>query len=244
MRLDRFIAHRAAMSRKHAGAAVRAGRVTVDGAVETDRGRRLHVGQEVGLDGETLGPLQADPHLHLMLHKPTGVLTATTDAHQRTVLDLLPLPWRHRAPSPVGRLDKDTTGLLLLTTDGPLLHRLTHPRRHVPRTYVATVTAGLGPASVKAFSEGLTLGDGTLCRPAEIRPTAEERWDRVLVVLHEGKHHQVKRMIACCGAEVLTLHRQEMGPLALDAELDPGASRLLTDDEVRVLRALSPPSDP
>ena len=167
-----------------------------------------------------------------MLHKPAGVLTATEDRKQPTVLDLLPPELRRIGLAPVGRLDKDTEGLLLLTNDGELAHRLLSPKYHVEKRYFARVDGELSAADTEAFARGMTLGDGLECLPAglEVLP------DRVCIVtLREGKFHQVKRMLAARGAPVLYLKRLSMGPLTLDDSLAAGAYRLLRAEEILAL---------
>ena len=169
---------------------------------------------------------------YVMLHKPAGVLTATEDRKQPTVLDLLPPELRRIGLAPVGRLDKDTEGLLLLTNDGALAHRLLSPKSHVDKVYYARVEGTLEPADTAAFAAGMTLGDGLCCLPAglEILSPGE-----ALVTLREGKFHQVKRMLAARGAPVLYLKRLSMGPLTLDDSLAAGAYRLLRAEEISAL---------
>ena len=169
-----------------------------------------------------------------MLHKPAGVLSATEDSRQQTVLDLLPPELRRRGLSPVGRLDKDTEGLLLLTNDGALAHRLLAPRSHVDKVYYARVEGALEPADAAAFAAGMTLGNGLECLPAglEILSPGE-----CLVTLREGKFHQVKRMLAARGKPVQYLKRVQMGNLTLDPALELGQFRFLTGDEWKSLGA-------
>lgn len=171
-----------------------------------------------------------------MLHKPAGVLSATEDRSQPTVLDLLPPEMKRRGLFPVGRLDKDTTGLLLLTDDGPLAHGLLSPKKHVDKVYLARVDGQVDGADAAALAAGLTLGDGTVCLPAGLEPLGDG--STCLVTLQEGKYHQVKRMLAARGKPVLTLHRLRMGPLTLDEGLKPGKWRFLTPRERAELRGL------
>ena len=163
-----------------------------------------------------------------MLNKPAGDLTATEDRRQETVLDLLPPELRRRALSPVGRLDKDTEGLLLLTNDGQLAHRLLSPKSHVDKVYYARVDGALEPGDIAAFAAGMTLGDGLECLPAGLEILSPTE---ALVTLREGKFHQVKRMLAARGKPVLYLKRLSMGRLRLDPALAPGAWRMLTEEE-------------
>lgn len=226
-RLDRFLAHALDISRGDAQRLLRAERITVHGEVVRDAS--LHVVDGVALDGE---PVHAFGRVVLMMHKPPGVLTATRDPSDRTVLDLVPRHLKPRDLSPIGRLDKDTTGLLLLTNDGQLNHRLTHPKRHVPKTYVVHFEGTLAPDAIARCVSGLTLEDGTLLLPAELTLNAPGHAE---LVLHQGVHHQVKRMIAVLGGAVTALHRRRFGPLDLDPALAPGEVRALTDGELAAL---------
>jgi len=226
-RLDRFLAHALDISRTDAQKLVRRERVTVAGELVKDPS--MHVVGEVELDGD---PVIAFGRVVLMMHKPTGILSATRDPSDRTVLDLVPKLLKPRDLSPIGRLDKDTTGVLLLTNDGQLNHRLTHPKRHVPRTYRVTFEDGLESDAVARVAAGLTLEDGTELMPAMLERLSETE---ARLVLHQGVYHQVKRMIAVLGGTVTALHREGFGPLALEASLAPGQVRALTDAEIASL---------
>ena len=194
-RLDKIIANRGAASRREVKDLVRQGRVLVNGVPASAPDMKVAAETAViTVDGVTLS---AERYLYLLLHKPAGVLTATEDKRQPTVLDLIPETYRRRDLAPVGRLDKDTEGLLLLTNDGELAHRLLSPKYHVDKRYFARVDGELSAADTEAFARGMTLGDGLECLPAglEVLP------DRVCIVtLREGKFHQVKRMLAARGA--------------------------------------------
>ena len=185
---------------------------------------------QVTVDGQAVAWAE---HRYLMLWKPAGVLTATEDRRQKTVLDLLPAMYRDLFP--VGRLDKDTEGLLLLTDDGALAHRLLSPRHHVDKVYLAEVDGDVDAADVEAFGAGMVLEDGTRCLSARL-----ERLGPGLcrVTLREGKFHQVKRMLAQRGKPVLRLKRISMGPLQLDPGLAPGEFRPLTEQELLELEEL------
>lgn len=230
-RLDKIIANRGIASRREVKELVRQGRVLVDGVPAS--------APDVKVSAETVAitvdgvPVSGERYTYLLLHKPAGVLTATEDSRQRTVLDLLPPELRKRGLSPIGRLDKDTEGLLLLTDDGELAHRLLSPKYHVDKRYFARVDGPLDQADVDAFAAGMTLGDGLMCLPAGLEPLAE---GTCIVTLREGKFHQVKRMLAARGAPVLYLKRLSMGPLTLDAELPIGGWRELTAEETASLR--------
>lgn len=225
-RLDKIISATGKKSRREVREMVRQGRVLVDGKPAPAADMKVDPQTAVILlDGEPLG---YEKFTYVMLHKPAGVLTATEDRRQETVLDLLPPELRRRALSPVGRLDKDTEGLLLLTNDGQLAHRLLSPKSHVDKVYYARVGGALEPGDIAAFAAGMTLGDGLECLPAGLEILSPTE---ALVTLREGKFHQVKRMLAARGKPVLYLKRLSMGRLRLDPALAPGAWRMLTEEE-------------
>ena len=229
-RLDKLLAGTGKWSRREVKALVRQGLVRVDGRLAASAEDKLdQAAAIITVAGETIA---LHRFTYVMLHKPAGVLTATEDRKQPTVLDLLPPELRRIGLAPVGRLDKDTEGLLLLTNDGELAHRLLSPKYHVDKRYLARVDGELSAADMEAFARGMTLGDGLECLPAglEVLP------DRVCIVtLREGKFHQVKRMLAARGAPVLYLKRLSMGPLTLDDSLAAGAYRLLRAEEILAL---------
>ena len=219
-RLDKIIAGTGKYSRREVKELVRQGRV--EEKVDADAACLL-------VDGQSL---DCRRYTYLMLHKPAGVLSARVDGRQQTVLDLLPPELRKRDLSPVGRLDKDTEGLLLLTNHGELTHRLLSPRYHVDKVYYARVEGVLTAADTVAFAGGMVLADGLECLPAGLELLSPQE---ALVTLREGKFHQVKRMLAACGKPVTYLKRLSMGPLRLDEALAPGAFRPLTDREIHTL---------
>ncbi len=230
-RLDKVIANRGVASRREVKALVRQGRVLVDGVSAAAPDMKVAAETAViTVDGMTLG---SERHIYLLLHKPAGVLTATEDKRQPTVLDLIPQELRRRDLAPVGRLDKDTEGLLLLTDDGELTHRLLSPKYHVDKVYYARVEGVPDEQDAAAFAEGLLLGDGLQCLPAKLEPLGG---GECLVTLREGKFHQVKRMLASRGKPVQYLKRLSMGPLRLEPELAAGQCRLLTEEELFALR--------
>lgn len=231
MRLDKFLTMQGRYTRAQAKALVRQGRVIVDGVTAADGGMAIDPTQcAVLLDGEQIAYCD---QLHLMLNKPAGVLTAANDPRHRTVMDLLPPYCAALSCMPIGRLDLDTQGLLLLTTDGTLAHRLLAPKRGVEKIYEAQLDGRLGPQDVEAFAAGVALHDFT-ARPArlEILPPG----DRARVTVCEGKYHQVKRMFQARGRTVLALKRLSFGGVTLDASLAPGQWRELTEQELRTLR--------
>ena len=231
-RLDKLLASTGRWSRKEVKDLVRQGRVLVNGRpVLRSEEKWEPTETELTVDGQRV---DCAPFVYLMLHKPAGLLSATEDRDQRTVLDLLPEHLRRRGLFPVGRLDKDTEGLLLLTNDGPLAHRLLAPRHHVDKTYFVRVDGELDGADAAAFAAGMMLEDGLACLPAGLEVL--EQPDTALVTLHEGKYHQIKRMLAARGKPVVYLKRLTMGPLMLDPVLERGEWRPLSAEEVAALR--------
>ena len=230
-RLDKVISATGKKSRREVKDMVRQGRILVDGKIAAAADMKVDpLLAEILLDGE---PLCYEKFTYIMLHKPAGVLSAVEDRKQKTVLDLLPPELQKRGLSPVGRLDKDTEGLLLLTNDGELTHKLLSPKYHVDKVYYAKVDGCLERADIEAFAAGMTLGDGLECLPAGLEILSDSE---ALVTLHEGKFHQVKRMLAARGKPVLYLKRLRMGPLYLDENLPCGAYRPLHEEEIKSLR--------
>lgn len=229
-RLDKLLAGTGKWSRREVKALVRQGLVRVDGRLAASAEDKLDPAAAIiTVAGETISLCR---FTYVMLHKPAGVLTATEDRKQPTVLDLLPPELRRIGLAPVGRLDKDTEGLLLLTNDGELAHRLLSPKYHVDKRYLARVDGELSATDAEAFARGMTLGGGLECLPAglELLPG-----HACIVTLREGKFHQVKRMLAARGAPVLYLKRLSMGPLVLEDSLAAGAYRLLRAEEISAL---------
>ncbi len=234
MRLDRWLSTLGLGSRSQGRDWIRKGEVRVNGQTVRDPGAAF----ETETDALVLRGEKQDGRImrHVVLHKPAGLLTAARDAKQPTVMDLLPPVYRSIGCMPVGRLDKDTTGLLLLSCDGELNHRLLSPGRHVDKVYRARVAGRLTEKEVLAFREGLALEDFTAL-PAALRILrAEEAESLGELVLREGKFHQVKRMFAAVGHEVLALHRSSFGPLTLEPSLGEGAWRELRAEELSALR--------
>ena len=228
-RLDRWLVTLGVGSRSEMQKLIRKGGVKVNGAMVKDPGQQVDENTaELTVNGTAVdGRLTR----HVMLHKPAGLLTAARDKKQSTVMDLLPDVYNAIGCMPVGRLDKDTTGLLFLTTDGELNHRLLSPGRHVDKTYLAEVDGPLDASHVAAFAEGLHLSDFD-AQPARLE-IIEPQTGRVTV--HEGKFHQIKRMFTAVGREVTKLHRETFGSLTLDPNLPEGQWRELTDEELASL---------
>jgi len=240
IRLDKLLSHMGHGSRSEIKKAVKQGMVAVNGTVVKDSGLAVDPERDVvQWQGERV--VYRDV-VYLLLHKPQGVISATEDAREKTVIDLLRPEDRLLQPFPVGRLDKDTEGLLLLTNDGQLAHELLSPRKHVDKTYEAAVEGKVTEADVNLFAEGVTLDDGYVTLPAELRiDEVEEDEDgaarsRITLTIREGKFHQVKRMFAATGKRVTYLRRIAMGPLQLDPALPLGSYRELTEEELVALR--------
>ncbi|MBP5744477.1 MAG: rRNA pseudouridine synthase [Oscillospiraceae bacterium] len=230
MRLDRLIAESGVLSRSQAGKAVREGRVTVNGIIVKRPEQKVMENSDViSLDGAVLG-YQAK-HYYLM-DKPTGVITAARDPKQKTVLELFPQEVQNQGIFPVGRLDKDTSGLLLFTDDGDFAHRVISPKSGVWKTYEAQIEGELSSADVQMFADGILLKDGTLCLPAKLQLLGPSR---CLVTVQEGKYHQVRRMLAAAGKPVKTLRRLSVDGLRLDDGSVPGTWRPLREDEVSLV---------
>lgn len=228
-RLDKYLCDCGAGTRSQVKTMLKAGRVTVDGKIEKDGSRKVDPAvSEICLDGEKQGTVGT---VVVMMNKPMGYVTATEDKTERTVMELLPAPYKNMDLKPVGRLDKATEGLLLFTNDGDLLHRLISPKKAVPKVYYARHEGTAGEADIKAFAEGLTLRDGTICLPAVLEPLGEGE-SRVTVC--EGKYHQVRRMLASRGLPVTYLERRQEGNLTL-GKLERGAVRQLTENELENL---------
>ena len=228
-RLDKFLCDSGAGTRSQVKMMIKAGRVTVDGRAEKDAGAKVDPQrQTICLDGE---PMTGAQRLVVMLNKPAGYITATEDKQDKTVMELLPVELRHMDLKPIGRLDKATEGLLLFTNDGDLLHRLISPKKEVPKVYYARHEGTATEEDIQAFTDGLTLGDGTVCLSAKLEPLGPGE-SRITVC--EGKYHQVRRMMASRSMPVTYLERQEEGLLQL-GDLPRGKTRVLTEDEVRML---------
>lgn len=213
---------------------IKKGRVTVNGTIAGRPETKISAGQDqVCVDGTGLSYVE---YVYYMLYKPAGCVSATEDSLHETVLDHIGDVPKRSELFPVGRLDLDTEGLLLMTNDGALAHDLLAPGRHVPKTYYAKVKGQITSREVDLFAEGMDIGEKRLTQPAklEILRSAEE--SEVLVTISEGKFHQIKRMFACVGSEVTYLKRLSMGSLQLDEQLQPGEYRSLTEEEISDLR--------
>lgn len=230
MRLDKYLSDTGRFTRKEAAAAVRRGRISVDGECVRDPAKHVDPAACVTLDSQ---PIVRSEFTYVLLNKPAGVISST-EKSDRTVMSLLPPEFSKMGMFPCGRLDRDTTGVLLVTSDGELAHLLLSPRRHVSKTYRFTLTLPASENTETRFRSGITIGDEE-CAPADVEFDAGRLCGTV--TLTEGKFHQVKRMFAAVGTEVASLRRISFGPLSEDGNLGLGEWRYLTEDEVASLAA-------
>jgi 16S rRNA pseudouridine516 synthase len=228
MRLDKFLSETGAATRREAAKAARKGRIEVNGATERDVARQIDpASDKVKFDGEEI---QYRRFTYIMLNKPDGYVSATEDGKDKTVLELLPERLRRPDLFPCGRLDKDTTGLMLLTDNGGLAHRLLSPKRHVEKKYRFECASEVSEDERLQLETGLVLADGYLTKPAKVELDVGRKSG--IITLHEGKYHQIKRMFgAANGNRITCLERIEFGPLSLDPELPRGGWRYLTPEE-------------
>lgn len=234
-RLDKTICSQGTLSRKDAKTLIRKGQVAINGKVEKQ------ADTYVDWDADTVTvagkPLSLQQHIYLMLNKPAGVVSATEDAAQPTVVDLVPQELRRKGLFPAGRLDKDTTGLLLITDDGEFAHDILSPKKHVQKVYLAKVDGKITPEIIEAFRTGVNVNNEYTTLPSKL--TVEfsgPDGDTGRVVLREGMYHQIKRMFRSFGLTVTQLHRVSMGRLPLDEGLLPGQCRPLTPQEVELVQ--------
>ena len=239
MRLDKYLTDAGIGTRSEVKKYIKRGQITVDGSMVRDPGSHVSPDTLVAFRGE---PVTREIIVWFMLHKPAGIITATEDRYEQTVLDLItePLPAKIRQNLfPVGRLDRDTEGLLLITNDGETSHRLLSPKYHVDKTYYAKVSGHVTDEDVRAFRDGLIISGEVECLPAELKVLSVSDVSEIEITIREGKYHQIKRMFRATGHEVLYLKRTAMGPLRLDDELPAGSFRRLTTDEIRLITEAS-----
>lgn len=233
MRIDKFLSEMGVATRAEARAAAKRGGVIVDGVavkdtakhINPDEARVVYLGREIVYQR----------FIYVMLHKPEGYVSATEDSRLPVVTELLPDELRRRELFPVGRLDRDTTGLMLLSDDGKLAHTLLSPKHHVTKEYYFTAAEPLRDGVEEYFREGVTLGDGYECKSAEIKLSPDRQSG--VITLTEGKYHQIKRMLGAVGNRIVTLKRISFATIPLDEGLAPGKWRLLSEEEIAILRA-------
>jgi len=227
-RLDKILASQGAGTRSEVRKMIWAGRVTVDGELCRSIDRRLEPSEhEIAVNGVSVCYRK---YLYIMMNKPEGAISASNDSHVRTVVDLLPPSLRRKGLFPVGRLDKDTTGLLIITDDGAFAHSVTSPGKKVFKTYRATLDGVLSEADMKYLSDGAVIDGGEICLPAQVAVLDQERFIYEIKI-REGKYHQIKRMAQSVGRRVLALERTAVGALTLDPSLERGEAREMTERE-------------
>ncbi|MEE1314304.1 MAG: pseudouridine synthase [Faecalimonas sp.] len=232
MRLDKYLAEMGVGTRSEVKKAIRQGKVKVDGLVEKNPETKFDPkGKSVTYLDKPVAYVEFE---YYMLNKPAGVISAVTDANERTVVDLIDSKTR-KDLFPVGRLDKDTEGLLLITNDGDMAHRLLAPKKHVDKVYYAKVKGLVTEQDVEAFAKGVSLGQGEMAKPARLEILASDEISEIRLTIQEGKFHQVKRMFISVGKEVCYLKRLSMGSLVLDESLPLEAYRPLTEEELEKL---------
>lgn len=233
-RLDKLVSRLCSVSRKQAKQMIRQGEVLYNKSSSFAEQQVDAAVDSVSVNGRELA---AEGFCYLMLHKPSGILSAARDPKQKTVVDLIPKPLQRKGLFPAGRLDKDTSGFVLLTDDGTFAHRLLAPKNQIYKTYRAQLRDPLSPDWVSILENGITLQDDTQCLPTQIR-VLENRWVEIRIC--EGKYHQVKRMVAACGNHVEQLIRVKIGNLALDPDLPQGMCRPLKKEELDLLLQETP----
>ena len=236
MRIDKYLCDCGIGTRKEVKSILKSGSVCVNGKVCKDASMHINETEDtVTCAGKAL---TYQKYIYLMLNKPAGVVSATFDKHLPTVLDLIPDTYKHFDVFPVGRLDIDTTGLLILTNDGQLAHRMISPKHHVAKTYYADIDGKVDDTDTAAFADGVTLDDGYVCMPGELHILKSDAQSEIELTIYEGKFHQVKRMFEAVGKRVTSLKRLSMGGIVLDASLAEGQIRPLSEQEIELLQEI------
>ena len=240
MRLDKYLADMGIGTRSESKKYIKNGRVEVNGVTVSDPAFHVSESDNVSFDK---APITYEEHIYYLMNKPQGVITATKDRSKKTILDLIKEEDRRKELFPVGRLDKDTEGLLLITNDGALAHHLLSPRHHVEKTYYAEVSGIMTDEDIEVFACGMEIDKEDVCLPAKLNIlstthdiSTNQDISQIEITICEGKYHQIKRMCLRRGHEVLFLKRLSMGPLKLDASLAPGLYRHLTNEEISILK--------
>ena len=238
-RLDKILSSQGRATRSEAQRIIRSGKVTVDVAVCRDPSAKIEPDRcEISVNGNIL---RYSRYIYIMVNKPAGLLCVSRDTKVPTVMELLPAEMRRPGLFPAGRLDKDTVGLVIITNDGDFAHKMLSPKKGIVKRYLALIDRPVGDEEIKAFSEGTSLGDGTVCRPAELVVRGcggtDNRYQLVEVAISEGRYHQVKRMFSSVGRTVLWLKRISIGGLQLDENLEEGGCRGLTREEIDLIFA-------
>ncbi|MBR5442728.1 MAG: rRNA pseudouridine synthase [Clostridia bacterium] len=232
-RLDKYIASRGLSTRSEVKLMLKRGEVTVNGKVVTDPAAKVSDEDVVTVNGKRIS---ASRYTYIMLNKPQGVVSASNDMRDKTVVDILPEELKRKNLFPAGRLDKDTTGFCLVTDDGDFAHNILSPSRHVTKTYIARVSQPIDyEKAKKGFSDGVVLADGTVLLSAILVQLEDSDKPVFKVIIKEGKYHQIKRMFASFGATVIELDRIAIGGLPLDTSLNRGEARLITENELKAI---------
>ena len=234
-RLDKLIANSGTLSRKEVHRLIKSGAVSVNGITTKDRGFCIDPESAViKINGEVIS---LDKYVYIMLNKPEGVVSATKDPAEKTVVDLVPEEFKKKNLFPAGRLDRNTTGFVLITDNGDFAHKILSPKNHIEKTYEARLAEPVSADKLDEVAKGITLGDGTECLPAKVRVLEDTQNPLVEIKICEGKYHQIKRMFAAVGNAVIELKRVKMGNLSLDENLKLGECRLLTKEEVELIKS-------
>ncbi|GCD12789.1 pseudouridine synthase [Clostridium tagluense] len=234
-RIDKVLSNLGHGTRKEVKGLLKKGKVEIDGIIASDSAMKIDPDKAViKVSGEEI---KYRKHIYLIMNKPAGVVSATVDNHDETVIDLLDEQYHSFKPFPIGRLDKDTVGLLLITNDGELNHKLIAPKNHVDKVYYAEINKFIDEKDISTFKNGVVIDDGYKCMPAILEVlSANENGSEVMVTIQEGKFHQVKRMFESVNKKVVFLRRISFGPLKLDESLSEGQYRELTEEEINSLK--------
>lgn len=232
-RIDKILAAQGTLSRKDVKEMIKKGRVSLNGTTVKDSAVKINTEtDEILIDGERIN---LKNHIYIMLNKPLGVVSASESENDQTVVDLVPDELYRKGLFPAGRLDKDTTGFVLITDDGEFAHRILSPKNHIFKTYMATLERSLSQEQIKLLESGITLADGTSLKEAKVEIIEDGENPKVKIMICEGKYHQVKRMFAAAGNKVIALHRTKMGELFLDETLESGKCREITVEELELI---------
>ncbi len=234
-RLDKILASQGTLSRRDVKDLIKKGLVTVNGKVVKDSSQKIDENSDVvTVNGDEV---VLKKHIYIMMNKPQGVISASDGKDEKTVVDLVPDALFRKGLFPAGRLDKDTTGFVLITDDGDFAHKILSPKNHIFKTYIAGLEHDLTDSDVKMLENGITLGDGTVLKEAKVEIMQTGDTPFVKIMICEGKYHQVKRMFAAAGNKVVSLHRSKMGNLELDSTLKPGECREITAEELVLIQS-------
>ena len=232
-RLDKIIANSGTLSRKEVHRLIKSGAVSVNGITTKDRGFCIDPETaEIKINGQAVS---LEKYVYIMLNKPEGVVSATKDPTEKTVVDLVPTEFKKKNLFPAGRLDRNTTGFVLITDNGDFAHKILSPKNHIEKTYEARLAERIDEESLKKVADGITLGDGTECLPAKVKVLEDGENPLIEIKICEGKYHQIKRMFAAVGNAVIELKRVKMGQLPLDENLAPGECKILSKEEVELI---------